>query len=474
MSDNIFNSIFPDDTDPIDENLPGSTSDSEATGTPAESGAAESASEIAADAAEAAQIGVEAVTETAEAAAEAVGDSAETVTDQAAETITGAGAEIAETAGEVVEEATGAVTQAAEAAAETASEVAAETAETAVQTAEEATAEDQPSPLERLFGAAASLVDAVIPDGKPEEPAGSAAPAEEVPPVSARANLAPAEIRSRAPEGVLSPEPLSEVETVKDARQWDDDISPELAALLFGSQKAAAPAETAAEATAAQAAAPEAAAAPAPQPGQPPAAAVLPAAPILAALAPATPIELTRVEDARSLHLYAGGHSAPSPDQPLVGKVRYSRVEEPLKNDRGQRVVERWQYYKPDYPGLGGRLVREVRSEEIAYSDGSWHWRYERRYVDRGRDKREVRAAKDRKYIERRDEVSVIEAATDKRTTYKTAARLIFAPPAEEKRGGFFSALLGKEDDAAVLSPVWREATTKEARAARKSGGNAF
>lgn len=243
-----------------------------------------------------------------------------------------------------------------------------------------------------------------------------------------------------------------------------DDISPELAAIL---RKPAAPTQDAAPPAEAEAE-PVAAATPDAAPAAPPAPEPEPDAP---------PIQLTDIAEVRSLPITAEQRNAPAPDTTLTGKVRYVRVEEPLRNDEGQRTQETWEYLKPEYPALGGRLVKEITIEEIAYSDGSWEWRYERRYTDKGRDVREVRANADRNYIEREDEVSRLDAETGRRLQFREETELIFAPPEkEERRGGLLSGLFGRgDDDDGDDSPqVWRDASTSEAKQARKQGGEAF
>jgi hypothetical protein len=211
----------------------------------------------------------------------------------------------------------------------------------------------------------------------------------------------------------------------------------------------------------------------------PPAPAAEVPAPAAAEPAPevaAGPIALTDVDSARRLRITAGGTSAAAPDAVLQGKVRYMRIEEPLNNDKGQRTAESWRYFKPDYPSLGGRLVKAVESAEIQYADGSWYWEYERRYSDGGRDRREVRANTDRSYVERHDEVSKLAAQAGKRVLYKEDAAMIRAESEREEKHGFLSGLLGRDDNADTNdgAKVWREATAPESRHARKNGGEAL
>lgn len=257
--------------------------------------------------------------------------------------------------------------------------------------------------------------------------------------------------------------------------EWDEDLSPELASILFASKSSASAAPPKPAPTPEAKAALPAPSAPAPATPAPADVPVTPAAP---AEAPSEPVRLTDTADARRLHLTAGGTSAPPPSAALDGKVRYVRLEEPLSanEDEGQRLRETWSYYKSGLPGLAGRLVTEVEIEEITYADRSWRLRFERRYADRGRDRREVRANPDRTYIERKDDLSKIEADTGKRSQVREEAALIHAAPPQEDRRGFLDSLLGRdEDDSPKTGPeLWREPTSSERRQARKEGGRAF
>jgi hypothetical protein len=281
-----------------------------------------------------------------------------------------------------------------------------------------------------------SVPPAAGPETPPELPAALAPPA---------APVAPAEVRSTGPALTPAAAPISP------RAEWDtdDDLSPELAAVLFGQRGAADSAP----------------------PAERPAAAETQRLPEV----PAGPVKLTAVDDAHRLPLVAQDHTAAAPDAPLNGKVRYTRIEEPLKNDAGQRIQERWEYFKPDYPGLSGRLVREVRSEEKRFADGSWAWQYERSYTDGGRDRREVRTNTDHTYIERGDEVSVRDEA-GKRQAFREQAALILAEPEREEKRGFLSGLFGRDDDQedAPAPKTWRDATHQETKRARKQGGQAF
>jgi hypothetical protein len=327
------------------------------------------------------------------------------------------------------------------------------------------------------------------PEPVPAEPSEPEAPAPaEVEPVAAASpddleKLAAAEtlMFSRAeieqtptlPDGVLTvdevrriaPEtPVSTVRAGESPAQpasppagWDDEISPELATVLFGANEIREQARSQAAPAAARPAAP--------------ARVEPPAAPEIAAQA----ITLTDTAEARRLPLVAEGHGAPAPDVVLTGPARYVRIEEPLSDNRGQSTTETWDYLKPNYPSVGGRLVRRVKVQEYAYADGSWHWQYDREYADGGRDRREVRAAADRSYIERKDEVSTRDAETNKRQQFKEQAALILAEPEHEEKRGLLSSLFGRGDDDTPSGPkVWRPASGSEAKHARKQGGQAF
>jgi hypothetical protein len=246
--------------------------------------------------------------------------------------------------------------------------------------------------------------------------------------------------------------PQAEPEAVK-PEEWDEDLSPELSAVLFGGSK---PAPAAARPEAAREAPPT-------EPTHP-----------AVTEAPAEAVMLTDIADTRRMPITAQGHKAAAPEASLQGKARYVRIEEPLKKDRGQRTTESWEYFKPQYPALDGRLVKAVFTEEISYADGSWFWRYERTYTDKGRDRREVRANTDHTYIERQDEVSKLQPDTSRRIQFKEKAAMILAAPPHEEKHGFLSSLLGRDNDQEQATKTWREAASSEARHARKHGGMAF
>ncbi|MCZ7541695.1 MAG: hypothetical protein M5U29_17630 [Anaerolineae bacterium] len=284
----------------------------------------------------------------------------------------------------------------------------------------------------------------------------------EVPASVVRAVSSAAESPPAEPEPAVAPAATEEAaESLDSAQEWDEDLSPALAAVLFGSPRRP-PAEAAPEAAPAAGRPSETVAEAAPPAARPRAAQV------------AGPIRLTEETQARALPLTAGEQAAPAPDVMLTGKVRHTRLEEPLKDEGGERVVETWDYFKPDYPGLDGQLVRAVRSEEERFSDGSWRWRYERQYADGGRDRREVRANADRTYFERADEIALRDPETGKRQQIKEEAGMIFAPPPREEKRGLLSSLLRRGDDQPTGPASWRAATPGEMRQASRDGGRAF
>ncbi|MGQ9849336.1 MAG: hypothetical protein ACUVSU_04725 [Aggregatilineaceae bacterium] len=272
-------------------------------------------------------------------------------------------------------------------------------------------------------------------------------PAEETPSSLVSAALAAVAGEAEAETPPPAPAEAEVEERLTSPQEWEEDLSPELAAVLFGSPRQAA-------VTAPPAAAPAA------EPT------VLP---------PAEPVALTSEEQAMTLPLSAAGQRAPAPDVTLTGKVRYTRLEEPLPGDEGQHIVETWVYFKPDLPGLEGRLVQRLKREEWRYSDGSWRWFYERRYADGGTDRREVRANAARTYFERTDTVSQRDPSSGKRQQLKEEAALIFAAPIREEKRGFLRSLFGRggthEDSD---EKAWRPATPAEVRQAHKSSEQAL
>lgn len=306
----------------------------------------------------------------------------------------------------------------------------------------EAEVESEPEPAaeEDVIAGAPAVAEV-----EPEE-AGETPPAE------------PEPIRSRS--ALAAPAPEAEpAEPVEPARpdEWGDDISPELAAILFAgaASTAEAPAREDAAPAEEEAPAPEEKAAPRPRPA-------------------AGPVNLIDVDDARRLPITAGGVASPAPDEQPEGRARYVRVEEPLGKEDGQRISETWSYLKPDYPSLEGRLVRRVHVEEYRYADGSWKWTFERQYADRGRDTREVRANRDRTYIERHDRIAKKDLSANKRVRAHEKGEMILAGPEHEEKRGFLSRLLGRGEKTAGGPAEWRPATSSEARSARSDGGQAF
>lgn len=276
-------------------------------------------------------------------------------------------------------------------------------------------------------------------------------PAEETPSSLVGAALAAVAGEAEAETPPPAPAEAAVEERLTSPQEWEEDLSPELAAVLFGSPRQAA-------VTAPPPAAPAA------EPTVPP-----------AVTTPAEPVALTSEEQAMTLPLSAAGQRAPAPEVTLTGKVRYARLEEPLPGDRGQHIVETWVYFKPDLPGLEGRLVQRLKREEWRYSDGSWRWFYERRYADGGTDRREVRANAARTYFERTDTVSQRDPSSGKRQQLKEEAALIFAAPIREEKRGFLRNLFGRggthEDSD---EKAWRPASPAEVRQAHKSSEQAL
>ncbi len=252
-------------------------------------------------------------------------------------------------------------------------------------------------------------------------------------------------------------------EDAAESAEWDEDLSPELAAVLFTPRSAPERAEE-----------PPAASAQAERPSV--SGAIVPAQARAMPEAEAEPITLTDRADALHLPITAQERAAPAPEAPLGGKVRYVRVEEPFGKDGGQRISETWRYYSGDLPALGDREVRGARREEIRYADGSWRWRYERRYDGGGRDRREVRANADNTVFERADEVARRDPETGKREQFRERVTLIFAPPPHEEKRGLLSSLIGRVTggDDVQKKATWREAAPAEARRAHREGGKAF
>jgi hypothetical protein len=286
------------------------------------------------------------------------------------------------------------------------------------------------------------------------------APAGDEPVVAPSKSTAPVE----PPPAAVSPSKVTWNEAgdhVADRSEWGDDLSPELASVLFGGGQP--------QSTARPSAAPASA-----RPATP--ALATPAIPEAEAVIepPTEPITLTDVAGARTLPITAHEISSPAPETLLTGKARYTRIEEPLLADQGQRTIEKWEYLKTDWPTLVGRLVQRVYVEEVSFADGSWRWVYERRYSDNGKDRREVRANKDHTLIERTDEIAKKDPVTGKGIRRKEFAAMILAAPASTEKPGFFSRLFGKHEDEPTGPKSWRPASSDEIRAGRKRGGSAF
>jgi len=330
--------------------------------------------------------------------------------------------------------------------------------------------ESAPSP-DLITSAAATQetarVEAEEDELEPDEAVAVPQTAEAVPPPEppAARELAPADEAGAAPpasrEGEAAPDLASD---------WDEELSDALSAVLFAgrgaAQAAAARPTPAAESAGRPASArPAPAAAPTPTVVRPEEAAEQEVAP---------PIQVTDRAGARTLPLTAESRSAPAVDAVLEGQARYRKLAEPLPNGRGQRTIERWDYLAEARPALGARAVTRVRIEGLDYADGSWTWQFERRYADRGVDRRLVRANTDGSYVERSDEVSRLDATTGQRRTYREQARLILAAPEPpEKRGGFLSGLFGREEPPEPSAErIWREAASGESRQGRR--GQAF
>ncbi|MCC6799356.1 MAG: hypothetical protein IT325_04525, partial [Anaerolineae bacterium] len=263
------------------------------------------------------------------------------------------------------------------------------------------------------------------------------------------------------PAEPIAPPAPAPAASVARAEDWDEDLSPELAAVLFGAASARpAPASSGA----AQPASP---AEPAPLAVRAQPSAESPAK-------PAGPVMVTTPGKARSRPLVAGEFAAPAPEAAIQGKMRYIRVEEPLRGDRGRHIHETWEFFGPDYPALDGRLVKRMESEEFAYADGSWKLIFRRDY-SQGRDERTVRIASDGEYAERTDRIQRRDAVSNKTRREREQVGLRYAaPPTEEKRG-FLSSLFGRGDGPQAEGPKsWRPVTEAEMRDARRDGGAAF
>lgn len=303
-----------------------------------------------------------------------------------------------------------------------------------------------------------------IPDAPVEAPAeispAETSPAEDDTPAAGTPRPADATAPS-TPEYEAAPSPVS----VARSQDWDEDISPELAAILFAGASAAAEKAPAEPAPAAPAPA-EAAT----TPDEAPAALQERAAPARLDV----PVMVTTADEARSQPLRAGQFTAPPPGAPVKGKYRYIRVEEPLRGDKGRRIEERWEYFGPDFPALEGLLVKRVESEEIAYADGSWKLTFRRDY-SQGRDERTVRISGDGEYTERTDRIRRPNAASGKTVREREHVRLRYAAPVREEKRGLLAGLFKRGNGPkAGGQKRWREATDSEQRDERQTGGQAF
>lgn len=183
---------------------------------------------------------------------------------------------------------------------------------------------------------------------------------------------------------------------------------------------------------------------------------------------------VTTPAEARSAPINAGPFSAPPPDAPVKGKMRYVRIEEPLPRGKGQRITEKWEYFGPDYPALEGRLVKRVESEERAYTDGSWKLTFRRDYSE-GRDERVVRIASDGEYAERTDRIQRRDATSGKMRREREQVYLRYAAPLREEKRGLLSGLFGRGNGPQQEGPKrWRPASDSEQRDARQTGGEAL
>ena len=351
-----------------------------------------------------------------------------------------------------------------------------------------AEAEEAVSPAEEAMDAAA--IDEMVSEGAPVE-----APAEtpietpvEAPtePPAETPGVASAETPAETPEaeedatpaaGITrpvetsvpaeyeaAPTPAPSTASIARAEDWDDEISPELAAILFGGASAAATQEP--EAPAPAAATAEEAPAPAAAPAAAPAPAVKPRLD--------EPIMVTTADEARSQPIRAGQLSAPPPGAPVKGTYRYMRVEEPMRGEQGRRIEERWEYFGPDYPALEGLLVKRVEIEEFSYADGSWKLTFRRDY-SQGRDERTVRISGDGEYAERTDRIRRPDAMSGKTIREREHVCLRYAAPVQEEKRGFLAGLFKRGNGPkAEGAKRWREATDSERRDARQNGGRAF
>lgn len=291
----------------------------------------------------------------------------------------------------------------------------------------------------------------------PEEPLAATALEETAP-----AEEAPASEMTRPPEPATpEPAPSPAAESIARPEDWGEELSPELAAILFGEASAAPTAEQAAPT---EAPAPVVEEAPAPSAE----------APIEAPARPREPMMVTTPAEARSVPINAGQFSAPPPDAPITDKMRYIRVEEPLRGGKGRRISEKWEFFGPNYPALEGRLVKRIESEERAYTDGSWKLTFHRDYSE-GHDERIVRIASDGEYAERTDRIHRRDASSGKMLREREHVSLRYAPALREEKRGLLNGLFGRDNGPQGEGPKrWRPATDGEQRDARQRGGEAL
>ena len=319
-------------------------------------------------------------------------------------------------------------------------------------------------PGEEASAAEPAAEEAPAPEAAPEEPPAAAEAAAE--------EGAAAEEETPAVGLPLPPEPATPEEerpqaaaAIERPEDWGEELSPELAAILFGGASAAEEEDVEVEEGAPPAP-------PAPAPEEPPA--VSAEAPAEAPARPREPAMVTTPAEARGTPISAGQFSAPPPDAPVKGQMRYVRVEEPLRGGKGQRIAEKWEYFGPDYPALEGRLVKRVESEERAYTDGSWKLTFRRDYSE-GCDERTVRITSDGEYAERTDRIQRRDASSGKMRRERQHVSLRYAPPLSEEKRGLLGGLFGRGDGPQEEGPKrWRPATDGEERDARQRGGEAL
>jgi len=308
------------------------------------------------------------------------------------------------------------------------------------------------------------------------------APGMEAPSVDALAGEAapepaapePAAPLAEATQPPAADEPAPTASSLASPDDWGEELSPELAALLFGGASAAAAAAETEKEDTAETATPAPAAEEQPVTAAAPAEAAPAARPVTEAARPHTPATVTTAAEARSQPITAGPLAAPPPGAPVKGETRYVRVEEPLRGNKGRRILEEWEYFGPDYPALEGLLVKRVKTEEITYADGSWKLTFRRDYSE-GRDERTIRIASDGEYSERTDRVHRRDATSGKMRREREQVYLRYAAPLREEKRGLLSGLFGRGNGPQQEGPKrWRPASDSEQRDARQTGGEAL